>query len=77
LVLEFCRLFLPADSSQLEVLIDFATRMMADSPISAAFKDLQQRLQAEKKQAQAKSALASHREKRKFVSFDFVLLHPH
>ncbi|KAJ7708398.1 hypothetical protein B0H14DRAFT_3525559 [Mycena olivaceomarginata] len=52
----------------LEVLIDFAARMMADSPISAAFEDLQQRLQAAKQQAQAKSALASHREKRKFVN---------
>ncbi|KAJ7793304.1 hypothetical protein B0H14DRAFT_2623002 [Mycena olivaceomarginata] len=38
-----------------------------NSPISAAFKDLQQRLQVAKQQAQAKSTLASHREKRKFV----------
>ncbi|KAJ7866382.1 hypothetical protein B0H14DRAFT_3593873, partial [Mycena olivaceomarginata] len=51
----------------LEGLIDFATRKMADSPISATFKDLRQRLQVAKQQAQAGSTLASHREKRKFV----------
>ncbi|KAJ7302632.1 hypothetical protein DFH08DRAFT_826378 [Mycena albidolilacea] len=54
----------------LEVLIDY--RMMADSPISAAFKDLQQRLQVAKQQAQAKSTLASHREKRKFSIHDIL-----